>query len=171
MSLEVIDNVFTKEECEDLIKKAESIGFKTIDRSIALYDRVIMTDKKLADHLYNKYKNIIPEYIDGERVVGINDHFRFSKYHIGGKFDIHLDAFNTDSNGNISRLTFNIFLNEDFEGGETDFYEDDAKTLRCSVKPKTGRGALFYSQQYHCGNKVTKGNKYLIRTDVMTSIL
>ena len=66
-----------------------------------------------------------------------------------------------------SCLTLNIFLNDDFEGGETDFLFDDKQTLRFSAKPKAGRAMLFYSQQYHRGNKVTKGEKYLLRTDIM----
>jgi hypothetical protein len=64
-------------------------------------------------------------------------------------------------------VVVNIFLNEDFEGGHTDFLYDDGETLRMSVSPKKGTGAIFYSQQYHRGNKVI-GNKYLFRTDVMT---
>ena len=62
-----------------------------------------------------------------------------------------------------------VFVLDD--GGETDFYEVDRKTLFYSVKPKPGRGGLFDSQIYHCGNKVTKGCKYLLRTDVMVSVL
>jgi len=44
---------------------------------------------------------------------------------------------------------------------------NNAETLRYSAKPKSGRGALFWAKQYHCGNKVIKGNKYLLRIDVM----
>jgi len=39
-----------------------------------------------------------------------------------------------------------------------------------TVKPKTGRASLFDSQQNHCGNKVTSGYKFLLRTDVMVSL-
>jgi predicted 2-oxoglutarate/Fe(II)-dependent dioxygenase YbiX len=104
----------------------------------------------------------------GNQVTGLNDHFRFSKYHPGQQFGIHRDGINQDATGARSALTLNIFLNDDFEGGSTDFFhtrnEDD---LRFSVKPKPGRGALFFAQQYHCGRQVTKGFKYLLRTDVM----
>jgi hypothetical protein len=30
-----------------------------------------------------------------------------------------------------------------------------------------GSGAFFYSQQFHEGNKIISGNKYLLRTDFM----
>jgi hypothetical protein len=62
--------------------------------------------------------------------------------------------------------TLNIFLNDNFEGGETTFYEKDGKTTRFVCKPKAGRGAFFYSQQFHEGNKILSGNKFLIRTDL-----
>ena len=65
-------------------------------------------------------------------------------------------------------MTLNIFLNDNFEGGETEFLYNN-KTLRYSAKPKLGRGALFDAQQYHRGNVVMNGNKYLMRTDVMVS--
>ena len=40
-------------------------------------------------------------------------------------------------------ITVNIFLNEEFSGGSTDFYLDDKRTLRESVAAKRGRAAVF----------------------------
>ena len=94
--------------------------------------------------------------------------FRILKYQEGGQFEIHMDGVNKDENGNISTLTLNIFLNDNFDGGETDFFHE--KKLRYSVKPETGKAALFEHKQYHCGNKVCNGEKYLLRTDIMTSV-
>lgn len=93
--------------------------------------------------------------------------FRIAKYTNGGEFKLHRDKMNQDENENRSYLTLNIFLNKNFDGGETDFYLDDKITKRLSVKPDVGRAALFYFNQYHCGNKVINGEKYLLRTDVM----
>ena len=126
----------------------------------------MIVDKELAADLFNRVKQYIPAMINGFKVVGLNDHFRFSKYHPGGKFDVHKDGFNQDSQGNRSVWTLNIFLNRDFDGGETVFYYDTMQH-RFTAKPKRGRGMLFDSQQYHCGNQVSNGKKYLIRTDVM----
>lgn len=41
-------------------------------------------------------------------------------------------------------MTLNIFLNDQFDGGETDFFYEN-KTKRLSAKPKPGRAALFDS--------------------------
>ena len=164
-----IDDIFTSEQCKSLITAAQQKGFQSVDRGdVAQYDRVIMNNPDLAQVLYNRLKLIIPDQVDGNTVTGLNAYFRFSKYYPGQSFAIHRDGINQDSTGARSALTLNIFLNDDFEGGSTDFFHDFSGTkLRYSVQPKVGRGALFFAQQYHCGRKVTQGFKYLLRTDVM----
>lgn len=163
-----INDIFSVEECKSLIELAESKDMHLIDSGVAQYFRVILNDHDLAYQLYKRLDKFIPKTVDGKRVVGLNNIFRFSKYIRGGDFKIHKDGVNQDSQGNRSIMTLNIFLNDEFEGGETDFfYSSDENNLRYSVKPKAGRGALFYAQQYHRGNMVTKGVKWLIRTDVM----
>jgi len=165
-----IDGVFTSGQCQKLIDLAESKKMEYIDRANAQYYRVILDSKELADSLYKQLKYLIPETRNKKRVVGLNNVFRFSKYLKGDEFGMHKDGYNQDYQGNRSAMTLNIFLNEDFEGGETNFYYTaDENDLRFSVKPKIGRGALFDSQQYHKGNAVLSGIKYLIRTDVMVS--
>ncbi len=170
--LQVIDDLLTRDECKQLIEFAEKQGFKEVDRGIANYHRVEFDNPLLANLLCNRliFRNMIPQYWNGNKVVGLNTHFRFSKYYEGQEFGIHKDGFNTDQNGNRSVMTLNIFLNDDFEGGETDFFYED-KSFRFSAKPKSGRASLFDSQQYHCGNKIKKGIKYLLRTDVMVSAI
>lgn len=178
--LEVIDNLLTPEECNKymaMINENRDGLVENIDNGLATYNRLLFIDNDFANELFERIKPYLKEHniqqrkkskkapiIDFKRV---NDHFRISKYDEGGEFKIHKDGINADSLGGRSCLTLNIFLNDNFEGGETDFYHNDKKTLRESIKPKPGRAGLFYSQQYHCGNKVPKGNKYLLRTDVM----
>jgi len=165
--LVVIDNILSREECDTVIKMAESQKLEYIDRGNANYYRTIFINKEWADNLYRKLYNYIPKIYNGMQIVGLNDHFRFSKYEPGGRFEVHKDNINQDSQGNRSIFTLNIFLNSNFNGGETDFLFDDMRTLRLSAIPKTGRGALFDSQQFHRGNAVSNGYKYLLRTDVM----
>ena len=143
--------------------------------------RVIMVDPTLADKLWSAVKEYLPVGIDGCRLVEINDHFRFSRYHNHGGFPTHCDGKNyaqpraKDYEGHVaeSLLTLNIFLNDDFEGGETEFFHppDETGTLRsrCKIEPLAGRAALFWADQLHRGNPVTaKGTtKYLLRADVM----
>ena len=61
-----------------------------------------------------------------------------------------------------------FYLNDDFNGGETVFKigrrEDDNYY---TVKPKTGSVLFFMHRQLHTGSVVTRGTKYVLRTDVM----
>ena len=63
-----------------------------------------------------------------------------------------------------SRLTFLVYLNDDFTGGETVFYYGKEK-LR--VAPKTGAALVFVHKQLHEGAVLETGVKYVMRSDVM----
>jgi len=98
----------------------------------------------------------------------INPCFRFSRYKAGGFFRTHRDGKNYDNTVNPEEhtenvLTLNIFLNDDFDGGETTFFEVNKFTL----KPVAGMAGLFMHNQLHCGERVKDHRKYLLRTDVM----
>jgi hypothetical protein len=53
-----------------------------------------------------------------------------------------------------------IFLNDNFEGGNTDFVWE-------SVKPSQGSALVFPHRFHHQGSVVTSGVKYILRTDVL----
>jgi prolyl 4-hydroxylase len=67
-------------------------------------------------------------------------------------------------NGEQSMLTFMLYLNGDFEGGETNFQSG------VSVKPETGMVLVFRHALFHEGAAVTSGRKYVLRSDVMFSL-
>ena len=164
-----IDDVLTSDECKkymDLFNDPKKV--ELINDKHRKYYRVQFQDKELANHLYEMVKSYIPKKIKNIS-VGMNSFIRLSKYEPGQFFGIHKDGINFDHENkkNMSYATLNIFLNDDFEGGETLFYQNDKKTLTMRCKPKSGRGSFFYSQQFHEGAKLIKGYKYLLRTDLM----
>ena len=198
--LEVVNDIFSKNECQELIDRANIKGWHN-PQTGGYYMRSIIIDRELANNMFEKLKDLIPKSYMGYDLLYINDHFRFSRYKKGGKFHIHKDGVNYDSSrknefdgfSTESVFTINIFLNDEFTGGETDFLmekyhksckkdrkksnkgkqntkskiKEDNFDLRLQVKPKTGRGVMFYAKQYHRGNEVLTSFKYLIRTDVM----
>jgi len=164
-----IDNLLTDRECQkyiDMYKNLECI--EEINDKHRKYNRIQFDDQELADKLYQKIKTYLPNKIK-KISDGMNGHIRLSMYYPGQFFGIHKDGINFDKNNKsrMSYATLNIFLNDNFEGGETTFYEKDMKTVKFICKPKSGSGSFFYSQQYHEGNKIISGNKYLLRTDFM----
>jgi len=62
-----------------------------------------------------------------------------------------------------------IYLNAEFEGGETVFYEKNSRRKSHCVKPQTGMCIVFYqgNKLPHEGAKIIHGKKYIMRTDVM----
>lgn len=183
----VLDNLLHKEECAELIAKANNIvndnkGNRSwhSPNTGGKYSRVIMIDRNLADDLWNRIRTLLPERINNYKLVYLNDHFRFSRYTAGEMFPVHRDGKNYDNRFpdmvSESLLTLNIFLNTegdtDYElaGGSTSFF-NEANTstlkLRKKVNAKAGRAALFWANQCHRGDIVIKGSKYLLRTDIM----
>ena len=167
--LHSIDNILTSDECQhyiDIFSDPDKV--EHINDKHRKYHRIQFIDEEFAASLYNKIQDYIPKNIK-KISVGLNRYFRLSKYDSGQFFGIHKDGINFDDRNkqNMSYATLNIFLNDNFEGGETIFYKNDKKTITLACKPKVGRGSFFYSQQYHEGAKILSGYKYLLRTDLM----
>ena len=108
----------------------------------------------------------VPQTIEAWHAVGFNERFRFYRYDVGQKFAPHFDGYFRRENGARSQLTFMVYLNSDFTGGETKFYDED-RMLRLAVRPETGMALGFVHLQLHEGAPVVRGRKYVLRTDVM----
>jgi prolyl 4-hydroxylase len=85
------------------------------------------------------------------------------RYRPGQEYRAHFDAISETDNQRV--LTFLIYLNEDFEGGETEFMATGLK-----VKGRKGDGILFRNadlsgvpdrHSQHAGLPVTAGEKFL----------
>jgi len=100
----------------------------------------------------------------GLQVVGANERLRCYRYRPGQRFGPHFDGAFQRSDNERSILTFIIYLNEGFEGGETTFLD-----LGEAVGPRTGLGLFFQHPVLHEGSEVTSGVKYAIRSDIMYS--
>ena len=94
----------------------------------------MIDDEDRAFSLWQEAKNHLPKMIYHRVALGLNERLRFYRYDKGQQFNIHTDGPYRRDNGEVSLLTFMIYLNEDFEGGETTFFNPE-KTV---VVPKTG---------------------------------
>lgn len=167
----IVEDFFTLEECTELIQIGEEMGFQesliktkegeVMDKSIRDNDRVVFDDPKLANELWEKIKSEIPD-IDDWKPYGLNERLRYYRYKDGQQFKPHVDGSFKRGEGDLSLITMLIYLNEEFEGGETTFVLDFLQ-----IKPKTGMVLLFDHKLMHTGRPVTKGVKYVLRTDVM----
>lgn len=99
----------------------------------------------------------------GWPVQGLNSYFRFYRYAPGQRFSWHCDR-SFRAHRESSLLTFMIYLNEGYEGGETRFES-------MSVASKPGMALVFEHGLLHEGAEVTGGVKYVLRSDVMYGAL
>jgi prolyl 4-hydroxylase len=74
---------------------------------------------------------------------------------------MHRDGSYKRNETEKSFFTFLIYLNDDFEGGETEFQD------LFTIKPKTGDLLVFYHPYKHEGKLLVSGYKYALRSDVM----
>lgn len=165
-----ISGVLSPQECEAYILFSEQRGYEPAKVSlpsgarrmtgIRNNDRIIYPDEKLAQKIWERIQHLVPEEIDGWKVAGLNEQWRFYRYIPGQRFNRHRDGTFRRNEQEESRLSFLIYLNDDFEGGETEF--DDF-----FIHPRAGSALCFVHAHKHKGVSVTAGTKYVLRSDVM----
>ena len=165
-----IKNFLSAHQCEELILLSENIGYNEAEvgfssgarmaKNIRNNYRVLYEDERLANRLWDKLREFCPSEMDDYHAVGLNEQFRFYKYELDQRFKRHLDGRYKRNDQEESRITFMIYLNDEFEGGETAF--DNV-----TIVPATGDALCFIHEQKHEGCPVTSGIKYALRSDVM----
>lgn len=163
----VFPNVLSRVECRDAIAAAEARGFEAMGgRYPAGYrdnDRAVRDDPALAAQLFERLRPLLPRaWAGGWTLSRLNPRFRFCRYRGGQQFTKHRDGAWAEG-GERSWLTVMLYLNDagEFEGGATRFYPGDA------VTPRAGQAIVFEHALWHDGAPVTRGTKYVMRTDVM----
>ncbi|MDZ8189582.1 MAG: 2OG-Fe(II) oxygenase [Nostoc sp. ChiSLP02] len=176
-----LENILSPAECAEYISLTEKIGYTDapittirgfeIRPDIRNNQRVILDDRDRAFELWQRVSNYIPTTIGRWHAVGLNERFRFYRYDPGQQFAIHHDGAYRRPNGEESLLTFMIYLNEGFEGGETRFYlrQYHVDSSNLAVVPVTGMALCFVHELAHEGATVIQGRKYVLRSDVMYS--
>ncbi|MGC4102871.1 prolyl hydroxylase family protein [Ferruginibacter sp.] len=165
-----IDNFWTKQQCEDFISKSELIGYEpaTVDTekgqivvdTVRNNNRVIYKDPALANILWQQAEPFAPTQIGNSKAIGLNELFRFYKYQPGQEFKKHRDQSYIRNEIEASYFTFMIYLNDDYEGGETSFTD-------IIIQPRQGMALIFFHDLEHEGSPVRQGIKYVLRTDIM----
>ena len=161
---------FTPDECQEWIEFAEAIGFSDapinttfgplVRPDIRNNQRAMVDDMPRTHALFRSAEEYLPKRQGEWQLTGVNERLRFYRYDVGQQFEWHRDGYFERANGERSRLTFMVYLNDEFEGGETSF--DD-----CVITPEQGMALFFTHEILHKGEPVTQGRKYVLRTDVM----
>lgn len=170
----VVPNLLSASECSALIAQAEALGFQeatittprgqVMAKRVRNNDRVIFDDVELAERLWQRVSQFFPSEPQWlMQPVGLNERFRIYRYQPGQRFRAHQDgSFHREGTAERSTTTMMVYLTDDCEGGDTHF-----NAHNISVTPKTGLGLFFAHPLLHEGMEVTKGLKFVLRTDVM----
>lgn len=176
-------NLFTPEECKRMIEIGIENGMKESDvltygkesdtevnNSYRKSKQTWVPDSK--HPLFQKFANLAAE-LSGIP-VSHQEMTQVAVYDPQGKFNEHYDACvyedkeycnRINNNAGQRRSTLLLYLNDDFEEGETEFV-----TLGVKIKPKTGTAILFWNvdenevlleKSKHRGCIVKSGNKWI----------
>ncbi len=173
----LLECVLTNKFCDQTIEKLNKLkwedalinigdGKQELDKEVRDCKRIMEIDHELSEFIMEKINLHLPEEFGNRTKIGLNPMFRYLKYGPGNYFKPHYDGNYEDKNGDISLITVQIYLNDDFKGGETIFYNDDERKIYTHI-PKKGDIILFEQTIEHSGSEVLSGTKYSVRTEVM----
>lgn len=160
-------------KCVELLARSEQLGFTEaavalpggaqLVKAIRNNYRLEYPDAALAETLWPRLRPLLPVEPDGARPLGLYAQFRFYRYDVGQRFNKHKDG-SVQAGEARSRWTFLLYLNDDFEGGATEFEE-------LVVTPRRGAALCFRHELRHKGCPVAQGRKYVLRSDILYSDL
>jgi prolyl 4-hydroxylase len=145
-------NILSEEECKKIIQLATMQGFYTspvgekerIDYRVRSSQVCWLENKK--DHVVANLANTAASFsgypIENQEMLQV------AKYGPGGKFGPHYDpclnseevCYTTNRGAGHRVASLLMYLNDDFEGGETYF-----GMISLVIKPERGKGVLFWS--------------------------
>lgn len=186
-------NLLTRDEARQFIAVAEGLGFHA-DAPLAqpAYLRRnqnvnwVVSDA-IVERLWQRASPAVPDTVGGVAPDGLNARFRFYRYGEGDFFMRHEDVSWPGSrvvNDTLiddvdptlrSHYSFIVVLNDDFDGGATQFEVERDGLGSVDVRTPTGAALCFPhgthpEQCVHCSTPITRGTKYIIRTDLLFKV-
>lgn len=143
----IIDNFLSKKECNFLI------NFYKKNKKKASFFRDVYPLKLNKND--SKINFLTEKLEETSKLFNCKIHWsELVKWPVNSKQDLHFDLISGETT-----LASIVYLNEDFEGGQT-YYEDTT-----TIKPVLGRGLFFNGVFYKHGvNKVEKNTRYVVAT-------
>eukprot|EP01063_Lacrimia_lanifica_P003852 TRINITY_DN12126_c0_g1_i1.p1 TRINITY_DN12126_c0_g1~~TRINITY_DN12126_c0_g1_i1.p1 ORF type:complete len:276 (+),score=63.12 TRINITY_DN12126_c0_g1_i1:102-929(+) len=187
-------HVLSPEECDAVIAVTEELGYDP-DAPVSLpYSVRHMHNVNWIVHpsidaaLWARVAPALPEHAqavaEGADAVGLNARFRCYRYSEGDYFKPHTDGSWPGSRAvdgalvrdaypgeRWSQFTFLLLLSDDYDGGCTEFHVGQGTA---PIRVRTPRGAALCFPHgghplhaLHAGEEVTRGRKYMVRTEIL----
>lgn len=171
--VKIIDDFLAEQDCKHLIELSEQLyarsttvkaGKDQLDEQRTSFSAYLTMDDDVVEKVYRLATDLLNEPRDRF------EYLQCTSYSKGQEYRAHYDTFDLETNeesGERSqrKSTVLIYLNDEYEGGETYFPRLDIR-----VQPKTGRALIFHSLDdkgnldpycYHAGLPVWSGTKYV----------
>lgn len=161
-----IPNFFTDEECENY----KELVIRPPNGSCAFTNTGLFSNRKWIDpSLANTFYKKLCKYIEpSDLAIRANNIIMTGKYEPGQQFNMHTDTglFYDRTSKEKSRWTLLIYLNADYEGGKTLFYDDNWQPTE-DITPEKGKALLFDIDLWHRGDILKSGIKYWIGCEII----
>ena len=157
-----IEKVFERSPIYNKKTKKEEINVSK--RDSVYVELPFTTFAKFVPKIQNSFGNLL-------RHTKLIQKPRLICYQQGGKFDLHRDmVFKEKYDGKCYKGKYNmiIYLNENYGGGETTFFDEKKKQF-FQIKGGIGDILLFNPEMLHCGEKVN-GTKYIILVQLFEQV-
>lgn len=197
----MLDDLSKCGSCQSLLNLGGGHG-RTHREDARNNEYTVITDTAWANRLFQRVAPFLPptmewmpenayfaKGIGGSEwsIAGCVDRLRFYKYgkdeeypeHMDGSYSRTVTIHNEPSQTfkQHSFLTLLIYLNDDFQGGETKFFPDkqhcrflrdiEDKQAVHTIQPKQGMALINIHNILHEGSRVQSGTKYVLRTDIL----
>jgi predicted 2-oxoglutarate/Fe(II)-dependent dioxygenase YbiX len=174
-----VADLYTRDECAAIIDGVRDgewlpgtvnrAGGREIDQKLRNNLTAIVREPPVGAQLWARIAPRLPSKMttawDGPRRTvtshGLFEPLRVYRYEAGHHFGLHSDQSYTRGVAR-SLLTLLLYLDDDFDGGETEF-PDQHET----IFPRAGCALWFQHAVLHAGKAVTRGVKHVLRTDVL----
>ena len=135
-----------------------------------IFDNKKWTDIDLSTRFHARLLEL--DTVTPEQFLRANTLIMAGHYEVGDSFGLHTDTglYYDERRREKSRWTLLIYLNDDFEGGETVFYDTNTCSGARSIQPRAGMALLFDIDLWHSGQPLRSGRKYWIGTEIIGSM-
>ena len=113
--------------------------------------------------LFDAIQHVAPSQLDNMEIISlIEQRTACMRYSEGEYFGLHTDSPFVAQNGACAKLSLVLYLNDDCVGGETVFPD-----VALEIKPEIGKILLFPPGLRHMSKPITRGAKYIVRSEVL----
>lgn len=160
-----IHNAVSPSVCRDYVQEGDRVGWSptNISELNPLFSRSQTTIRIDTQALFAAIQHTAPPRLNDMDIVSlVEQRTACMRYSEGEYFGLHSDAPFIAPDGAFTRLSLVLYLNDDYTGGETVFPDQALEVI-----PEVGKVLLFPPTLRHMSKPISRGTKYIVRSEVL----